>query len=89
MFLKSHRKWTSPDLKESDVVAFWDGCIGAGIDPKRFVKNLRLVSLSIAGCGTRTWTPENYCSFGSQPNQCALSTDHMGLGFRSYTSQVT
>lgn len=38
MFLKSHRKWTSPDLKESDVVAFWDGCIGAGIDPKRFVE---------------------------------------------------
>lgn len=38
MFLKSHRKWTSPDLNESDVVAFWDGCIGAGIDPKRFVE---------------------------------------------------
>lgn len=38
LFLKSQRKWTSPDMKESDAVAFRDGCKKAGIDPKRFVR---------------------------------------------------
>ncbi|KAL0640209.1 DNA-(apurinic or apyrimidinic site) lyase [Maublancomyces gigas] len=37
MFLKSHRKWTSPDLKPSEVLAFTSGYKSAGIDPKRHI----------------------------------------------------
>lgn len=38
MFLKSHRKWTSPSLKPSEIEAFSKGYKSAGIDPKRFVE---------------------------------------------------
>jgi len=37
LFLKSQRKWTSPDMKEVDAKAFRAGCEKNGFDPRKFV----------------------------------------------------
>ncbi|PUU73582.1 xylose isomerase-like protein [Tuber borchii] len=37
LFLKSQRKWTSPDMKEVDAKAFRAGCEKNGFDPRKHV----------------------------------------------------
>lgn len=37
LFLKSQRKWASPDMKEVDAKAFRAGCEKNGFDPRKFV----------------------------------------------------
>ncbi|RPB13273.1 AP endonuclease [Morchella conica CCBAS932] len=37
LFLKSQRKWASPDMKESDAVAFREACKESRFDPKRHI----------------------------------------------------
>ncbi|KAI5851081.1 xylose isomerase-like protein [Morchella snyderi] len=37
LFLKSQRKWASPDMKESDAVAFRKACKESRFDPKRHI----------------------------------------------------
>ena len=37
LFLKSQRKWASPDMKEGDAKAFRAGCEKNGFDPRKSV----------------------------------------------------
>ncbi|KAG0644872.1 xylose isomerase-like protein [Tuber brumale] len=37
LFLKSQRKWTSPDMKEADAKAFRAGCEKNGFDPRKHI----------------------------------------------------
>ncbi|CAZ83178.1 unnamed protein product [Tuber melanosporum] len=37
LFLKSQRKWTSPDMKEADAKAFRAGCEENGFDPRKHI----------------------------------------------------
>lgn len=81
MFLKSHRKWVSPELKKSDIEAFREGCMKAKIDPKKFVEPPLSFPLIALAQVVKPWT-SSVCSLNtlrvSAEGISALSTGSTG-----------